>query len=95
MFLGNHTTWAWTEQETADWELAQDAIRMVWVAAATREEEAISQDELNALSRLERRMEEEYNLLERTDRDVVHRVIGEYPKLAAKVKRGEILEVSA
>lgn len=87
------STWTWTEQETADWTRAREAIRSVWIAASNRLNDAPWEQENVALVRLSNRVEVEHRLLERTDSDTVNRVLRDYPGLAAAVQRGDILEV--
>lgn len=94
MLMGDHTTWTWTPEEKADWELAQDVIRMVWVECSTRMDKAISGEEKVALRSLALRLAAEYNLLERTDHVTVHRILKEYPRVFKMVRWGRIQEVT-
>lgn len=100
MFMGNHTTWHWTSEEEADWKLAQNAIRAVWATCSGRLgvtdipgfESVYPLADPVALRNLMKRLEAEYNLLERTDHDTVWRVLRDYPKLAKAVENGTFLE---
>lgn len=93
MFMDNHSTWTWTEQEIADWTAARGVIQDTWAAASNRLDVTTWGEEKTALVRLSKRVAAEYRLLERTDHDTVNRVVRDYPRLVEAIKRGDILEV--
>lgn len=93
MFMDNHSTWTWTEQEVNDWTQAREAIRSVWIAASGRARVTPWRREKTALERLGNRVEAEHRLLECTDRDTVARILRDYPGLATVVQRGDVLKI--